>query len=128
MVNNRESAHCLLWLTEAGAPHRIKVQFFHNSSLFAAPSFNGRTADSGSAYRGSNPWGAARLSSHDCSCAASEPLNSAGKAHLAEQGGETRIVANLLPARIQLQPYQPIGTLAHCLVEYSKGLLLIPHS
>jgi hypothetical protein len=25
-----------------------------------APSFNGRTADSGSAYRGSNPWGAAR--------------------------------------------------------------------
>src|SRR5215468_9866724 len=24
-----------------------------------APSFNGRTADSGSAYRGSNPWGAA---------------------------------------------------------------------
>jgi hypothetical protein len=25
----------------------------------AAPSFNGRTADSGSAYRGSNPWGAA---------------------------------------------------------------------
>ncbi len=27
---------------------------------FAAPSFNGRTADSGSAYRGSNPWGAAK--------------------------------------------------------------------
>src|SRR5215469_1734623 len=27
-----------------------------------APSFNGRTADSGSAYRGSNPWGAARIS------------------------------------------------------------------
>ena len=26
----------------------------------AAPSFNGRTADSGSAYRGSNPWGAAK--------------------------------------------------------------------
>lgn len=26
-----------------------------------APSFNGRTADSGSAYRGSNPWGAANL-------------------------------------------------------------------
>src|SRR6266700_3674191 len=25
-----------------------------------APSFNGRTADSGSAYRGSNPWGAAK--------------------------------------------------------------------
>jgi hypothetical protein len=30
----------------------------------AAPSFNGRTADSGSAYRGSNPWGAASI--HDC--------------------------------------------------------------
>ena len=28
--------------------------------LLAAPSFNGRTADSGSAYRGSNPWGAAK--------------------------------------------------------------------
>src|ERR1700756_63789 len=28
-----------------------------------APSFNGRTADSGSAYRGSNPWGAASLES-----------------------------------------------------------------
>src|SRR4051812_1091854 len=26
-----------------------------------APSFNGRTADSGSAYRGSNPWGAANV-------------------------------------------------------------------
>src|ERR1039458_10145879 len=26
-----------------------------------APSFNGRTADSGSAYRGSNPWGAASI-------------------------------------------------------------------
>ncbi len=29
-------------------------------STIAAPSFNGRTADSGSAYRGSNPWGAAK--------------------------------------------------------------------
>src|ERR1700691_673006 len=28
--------------------------------VFTAPSFNGRTADSGSAYRGSNPWGAAK--------------------------------------------------------------------
>src|SRR5262249_32335700 len=38
---------------------------FQPSSLFiAAPSFNGRTADSGSAYRGSNPWGAANLLSH----------------------------------------------------------------
>ena len=27
----------------------------------SAPSFNGRTADSGSAYRGSNPWGAAKF-------------------------------------------------------------------
>src|SRR6201996_7498310 len=27
-----------------------------------APSFNGRTADSGSAYRGSNPWGATKQS------------------------------------------------------------------
>src|ERR1700721_2315152 len=30
-------------------------------SAQVAPSFNGRTADSGSAYRGSNPWGAANL-------------------------------------------------------------------
>src|SRR6202007_1744139 len=29
-------------------------------SALVAPSFNGRTADSGSAYRGSNPWGAAK--------------------------------------------------------------------
>ena len=29
------------------------------NNLVVAPSFNGRTADSGSAYRGSNPWGAA---------------------------------------------------------------------
>jgi hypothetical protein len=31
------------------------------NNLVVAPSFNGRTADSGSAYRGSNPWGAANL-------------------------------------------------------------------
>src|SRR5205807_6838740 len=30
------------------------------NNLVVAPSFNGRTADSGSAYRGSNPWGAAK--------------------------------------------------------------------
>ncbi|MCU1256575.1 MAG: hypothetical protein JWM83_2874 [Candidatus Angelobacter sp.] len=29
-----------------------------------APSFNGRTAASGAAYRGSNPWGAANLFSN----------------------------------------------------------------
>src|SRR5947208_8398648 len=29
------------------------------AGALVAPSFNGRTADSGSAYRGSNPWGAA---------------------------------------------------------------------
>ena len=29
------------------------------SSALVAPSFNGRTAASGAAYRGSNPWGAA---------------------------------------------------------------------
>src|SRR6266550_164154 len=33
------------------------------NNLVVAPSFNGRTADSGSAYRGSNPWGAANLES-----------------------------------------------------------------
>ena len=37
------------------APTRLQEPF----SAFVAPSFNGRTADSGSAYRGSNPWGAA---------------------------------------------------------------------
>jgi hypothetical protein len=31
----------------------------YSRSALTAPSFNGRTADSGSAYRGSNPWGAA---------------------------------------------------------------------
>ena len=31
------------------------------NNLVVAPSFNGRTADSGSAYRGSNPWGAANI-------------------------------------------------------------------
>src|SRR5271157_2822878 len=35
----------------------------HPRTTIAAPSFNGRTADSGSAYRGSNPWGAAKLES-----------------------------------------------------------------
>src|SRR5437879_13656215 len=30
------------------------------NNLVVAPSFNGRTADSGSAYRGSNPWGATK--------------------------------------------------------------------
>src|SRR5438445_9400472 len=34
------------------------------NNLVVAPSFNGRTADSGSAYRGSNPWGAANRFSH----------------------------------------------------------------
>src|SRR5271166_2028628 len=34
----------------------------HPHNVIAAPSFNGRTADSGSAYRGSNPWGAAKFS------------------------------------------------------------------
>ncbi len=33
--------------------------------LCFAPSFNGRTADSGSAYRGSNPWGAAKSITSD---------------------------------------------------------------
>src|SRR5271166_5016702 len=32
----------------------------HPHNVIAASSFNGRTADSGSAYRGSNPWGAAK--------------------------------------------------------------------
>lgn len=47
-------------------PNRIELtlrEWRHSSSrhrIIAAPSFNGRTADSGSAYRGSNPWGAAK--------------------------------------------------------------------
>ncbi len=36
----------------------------HRAVPLAAPSFNGRTADSGSAYRGSNPWGAAKSFNH----------------------------------------------------------------
>jgi hypothetical protein len=47
-------------------------------STNSAPSFNGRTADSGSAYRGSNPWGAAKLTSSATSlCTASEIPSSA---------------------------------------------------
>src|SRR5579864_2606204 len=40
--------------------HTIEVAR-SRSRIIAAPSFNGRTADSGSAYRGSNPWGAAKI-------------------------------------------------------------------
>src|SRR6476660_9054114 len=40
--------------------HKIKDAGCRTGCTLAAPSFNGRTADSGSAYRGSNPWGAAK--------------------------------------------------------------------
>jgi hypothetical protein len=40
---------------------RLQCEVAENKLV--APSFNGRTADSGSAYRGSNPWGAANLES-----------------------------------------------------------------
>src|SRR5580658_4503627 len=40
----------------------------------AAPSFNGRTADSGSAYRGSNPWGAANHASRVAYLESSRPF------------------------------------------------------
>src|SRR5256885_13148236 len=47
--------------------HSRHTMFDRNANsldnLGIAPSFNGRTADSGSAYRGSNPWGAANLES-----------------------------------------------------------------
>jgi hypothetical protein len=49
-------------LTVTRTPHRIQLSRKF-CCTFAAPSFNGRTADSGSAYRGSNPWGAAKLES-----------------------------------------------------------------
>jgi hypothetical protein len=55
-----------LWLTTNRRVHRIKTADRRPSNLLAAPSFNGRTADSGSAYRGSNPWGAAKLSPITC--------------------------------------------------------------
>src|SRR5437870_2762837 len=46
-------------------PHKIREADGNHPPFppLAAPSFNGRTADSGSAYRGSNPWGAANLES-----------------------------------------------------------------
>src|SRR5437868_14820955 len=47
-------------LTAVNAAHKIKAAERFRS-IKIAPSFNGRTADSGSAYRGSNPWGAANL-------------------------------------------------------------------
>src|SRR5260370_7401020 len=49
-------------LTSRHEAHRIREADGNYAPLqpLAAPSFNGRTADSGSAYRGSNPWGAAK--------------------------------------------------------------------
>src|SRR5438093_6121931 len=49
-------------LTAVNAAHKIKAAERFRS-IKIAPSFNGRTADSGSAYPGSNPWGAANLES-----------------------------------------------------------------
>ncbi len=49
-------------LTMKRTTHRIVDSLPGIPTPFAAPSFNGRTADSGSAYRGSNPWGAANKS------------------------------------------------------------------
>jgi hypothetical protein len=49
-------------LTGAAYPHKIDAAI-----VLTAPSFNGRTADSGSAYRGSNPWGAAKSNPVDLS-------------------------------------------------------------
>ena len=42
-------------------PARFDRKTSMMNNLGVAPSFNGRTADSGSAYRGSNPWGAANI-------------------------------------------------------------------
>jgi hypothetical protein len=61
MLGARVSEHTLqcnlLRLTRQASPPKIKMPpDFH----LGAPSFNGRTADSGSAYRGSNPWGATK--------------------------------------------------------------------
>src|SRR5215467_734006 len=55
---------CLLYAgpLEIGGIRCLCGKLFSNRTI-AAPSFNGRTADSGSAYRGSNPWGAAKLES-----------------------------------------------------------------
>src|SRR6266567_6592175 len=47
-------------------PNRIGMSGSFRSNRTAAPSFNGRTADSGSAYRGSNPWGAANKIAGSC--------------------------------------------------------------
>ena len=44
--------------------HKINDAGCRTGCTLAAPSFNGRTADSGSAYRGSNPWGAANPLNH----------------------------------------------------------------
>ena len=45
------SAGLLVWPGQHGCKMAV--------SALVAPSFNGRTAASGAAYRGSNPWGAA---------------------------------------------------------------------
>src|SRR5215469_6482655 len=56
----------LVVLTLVRNAHKIKLSAASRLAAItlAAPSFNGRTADSGSAYRGSNPWGAANLFNH----------------------------------------------------------------
>src|SRR6516225_12140448 len=53
----------LVVLTLVRNAHKIKLSAASRLAAItlAAPSFNGRTADSGSAYRGSNPWGAAKV-------------------------------------------------------------------
>jgi hypothetical protein len=82
-----------------------------------APSFNGRTADSGSAYRGSNPWGAARFQTVFTRFSSSYPLKNRGQvACLAKWGVGFNDAAN----RIPLLPNNHRGTLLLLLQEPPK--------
>ena len=56
-----DAVECAFRLTAIRSDNRIDVGLVSGPlHIQTAPSFNGRTADSGSAYRGSNPWGAAK--------------------------------------------------------------------
>src|SRR5579872_2684400 len=58
MLAPRPRVDCCVLMADVESIMLVPLAGAHH--FIAAPSFNGRTADSGSAYRGSNPWGAAK--------------------------------------------------------------------
>src|SRR5207253_9862303 len=80
-------------LTAVNAAHKIKAAERFRS-IKIAPSFNGRTADSGSAYRGSNPWGAANLESS--TYLSGVPAKTRSEEHTSELQSRGHLVCSLL--------------------------------